>query len=956
MHQKHKKQGNIPVLVLLFFSGFICQPAYPQFYTTGEDPSHIRWDQIQSDHFQLIFPEEFVDEASRLCGLLEYYYPYNSACLNHSPSKIAVVLHNQSVLSNGFVAWAPKRMELVPVPAPDNNTDDYLSHLALHEFRHVVQVDKMKQGITKGMYYLLGQQSYGVSGLMPLWYLEGDAVDAETRLSHSGRGRLPAFEMEIKAILAENKKQYPYEKAYYGSYRDHIPDYYQYGYQMVAHARNKYGNELWENLLNYTARKPYTLYPFDYGLKKYAGLSNEKLYRETFDILGDHWNKQAENRKHNDFRVINKPGRRHYTSYRYPAYVGDSLIFAEKSGIDQINEFIFIDSAGRETSIHTPGFSMPGNITVAGNRIAWAEVITDIRWLKRNYSVIKIFDLSSGKEKVLAWRTKYFSPDLSSDGQKIVVVAVDTRNRYAMVILDANNGLVLDSLPSPDNRFLQYPVWGVNDREIFVTALSEQGKCLMKYDCEQHDWQCIFQSGFENIAELCSSPDYLLFRGTFSGIDNIYAFEYMTGKVFQVTSSRFGAFYPEVSTDAAYLIYSDYTSKGFNVVETEFNPVSWIPLEDLPEKNEQLNIPSPEDIKNIPVYTGSPDQEYEVKPYRKYANLFNFHSWSPFYFNYNDPDLEQVNVSPGVSLLSQNKLGTAITLLGYEYAGGEHYLHSSFIYTGFFPVLKAGVDYGGLPIVAEPPETEQIPQKIKTELNYRFEVSLPVNLTVNRMISGVHPSAEATYNRTYFFYTHPWGYHSGITYMNYRFYAYSYLKTSMRDILPQWGCIGDIRYVDTPFENEQIGSAFAASGTVYLPGFTRHHTLRTNISYQKQDPAKYIFNNLLAMPRGIDAINMLQMSRLTMDYVFPLVYPDIRLGSYLAYIKRIRAALFYDYATGEDKQSNEQSFQSAGLDLTADVHLFRILFPFNTGVRLIYLPDDNEAKAELIFSVDLNRF
>lgn len=98
------------------------------------------------------------------------------------------------------------------------------------------------------------------------------------------------------------------------------------------------------------------------------------------------------------------------------------------------------------------------------------------------------------------------------------------------------------------------------------------------------------------------------------------------------------------------------------------------------------------------------------------------------------------------------------------------------------------------------------------------------------------------------------------------------------------------------------------------------------------------------------------MSRLTMDYVFPLVYPDIRLGSYLAYIKRIRAALFYDYATGEDKQSNEQSFQSAGLDLTADVHLFRILFPFNTGVRLIYLPDDNEAKAELIFSVDLNRF
>ena len=95
----------------------------------------------------------------------------------------------------------------------------------------------------------------------------------------SGRGRLPSFEMEIKAILAEKPELYSYEKAIFGSYRDYIPDHYQYGYQMVSHARNKYGNDLWENVLNYTARKPFTLYPNYFSLKKHTGLSKKDFTR-----------------------------------------------------------------------------------------------------------------------------------------------------------------------------------------------------------------------------------------------------------------------------------------------------------------------------------------------------------------------------------------------------------------------------------------------------------------------------------------------------------------------------------------------------------------------------------------------------------------------------------------------------------------------------------------------------
>ena len=387
---------------------------HAQYYSGGEDPANIKWNQINTGHFKVIYPREFRSEAQRTTYLLEYYYDQNSDYLSHRPGKIPVVLHNRSVRSNGFVAWAPKRMELVTTPPADNYPQDYIEQLVLHEFRHVVQVDKMKQGITRGLTWILGEQAQGaVTGLVPFWYLEGNAVDAETKLSLAGRGRLPSFEKEIKALLLEKNTIYPYEKAFYGSYKDFVPTHYHYGYQMAAFGRTRYGDSLWSHMEDYTARKPYTLYPFYFGLKKYAASSRKKLYHETLDTLKLHWSQAARERTYTPFTAINNTEKKHYTSYRFPRYLNDSLIFAEKSGVDIISRFVAIDSEGKETRIHTPGFSLQDNITCAGNLIAWTEVINDPRWERQSYSVIKTWDREKKVEKLLMPGSRYQSPDLS---------------------------------------------------------------------------------------------------------------------------------------------------------------------------------------------------------------------------------------------------------------------------------------------------------------------------------------------------------------------------------------------------------------------------------------------------------------------------------------------------------------------------------------------------------------
>jgi hypothetical protein len=854
-------------------------------------------------------------------------------------------------------------MELVTTPSQGLYSHDYLEQLALHEFRHVVQVDKLKQGFTKGLSYVTGEMGIGaVAGMMPFWFLEGDAVDAETRLSHAGRGRQPSFEMEIKALLAEKPRLYSYEKAIMGSYRDYIPDHYRYGYQMVSHGRNKYGKDLWGKMIDYTARHPFTIYPFYFGLRKYAGTSKSGLYRETYETLRSHWAHRDSTRILTPSKQLNKRKSKHYTSYRFPRYVNDSLVFAEKSGMDQINEFILVDREGKEERIHRPGFYDAANIGVGQGKIVWTEIIRDPRWARRNYSIIKIFDMATKTERLLAWNTRYFAPDLSPDASLVVAIEADEQNKYFLVVINEKDGDMIHRIPAPGNQYLQFPVWDRQQKGVFVTALGSAGKKILYIDLDGKEWKTLFDAGFKDIAELHAGVNHLLFRGTFSGIDNIYALNLETNECKRVTSSRFGAFMPNLSANGEKLIYSDYTSQGFNIVESTFDPGSFLPFSDINGEGEQLNIPTEEEESVVPVPSRGIQENFESRPYRKISNLFNFHSWVPLYFDIDDPSIENVPVSPGVMVFSQNRLSTATTTLGYEYKAGEHLLHAAFTYSGWYPVFKLSYDYGGKPFVAPPPNGGEAPSTVRTDMSLNLEVYLPLDLTTNRWVLGMRPSLESRFSRAYFYYHDLNAYKSGMTFMEYRFYLYNYLKRSYRDILPRAGQVFDLRFVNTPFDDEQLGSTLAGTAVFYLPGLLRHQTLKISAGVQKQNPKNYLMGNLIKMPRGIINHTAVGIRKLTADYVFPICYPDLRIW-HAAYFKRFRGSVFYDYAWGKevymDDSENgpvDKDFKSFGLELITDVHLAQFFFAFNIGGRVIYLPETRSTRTEFVFTIDLDQF
>ncbi len=272
------------ILMLILTIGFSNLKA--QYFQTGQDPASIKWRQINTKNFQLIYPDYYELQAQKLASIMEKVYAYRSKSMHYSPRPISIILHTQTVQSNGLVAWAPKRSEFYTIPHQDIYPQNWLEQLAVHEFRHVVQIDKINSELPKIIKVLLGEQGTALvfGTFLPWWFIEGDAVVTETALSNFGRGRFPSFLMELKAQVVE-KGTYKYDKAYNGSIKDFVPDHYKLGYYLVGEARKKYGVGVWDSVVTRVGTKPFSLNPFNKALKMETGFNKVQLYNSLFGEL-----------------------------------------------------------------------------------------------------------------------------------------------------------------------------------------------------------------------------------------------------------------------------------------------------------------------------------------------------------------------------------------------------------------------------------------------------------------------------------------------------------------------------------------------------------------------------------------------------------------------------------------------------------------------------------------------
>lgn len=936
---------------LCFLSGLFYN-AHAQLTGMGQDPSSVRWRQIQTKKFKLVYDTCYENQAQKVAAILDYSLSIAGNTLHQSLAKTPVLLHNHHAISNGFVTVMPNRMEFYTVPPQDQPAVGWFELLSIHEGRHQAQMLRMNASYLRYSRYLFGEGLWGANAALqaPSWFYEGDAVTTETALTNSGRGRLPSFVMATRARLLETHRPFHFRKAWHGSYKDYVPNQYEFGYLMVAYNRLKYGTGLWESTLQGIADSPLpgVTTPFLDAIRNRTFKNRRQLYNETYRALDSIWTAENLHLSLTSFdRVTQKPFS--YTNYTSPVVTEGKLV-AYRRGLSFTPAVFSIDrNTGEVKKLFEPGYILSEKISAQGNWIYWDEYRHDSRWANRSYAVIMAYNIVTGKKKQLTQKSRYYAPSVSADGEKMAVVENDVKGLNSLVILNVTTGEKLRSFAF-EEKAVQYPCWSSDGNSIAYTMVADNAKGLYSINVESGKVDTFIEPGFYQLEKPFWSGNTIYFSASYSGIDNIYALNVNDKKVFQVTSASNGAFDACVSQDT--LIYANYTMDGMEIVQSAIDSDKWtekkivdtyqMALADKLSLQEPQKY-SPDSVKYI---------RYDSRPYRKIGHLFHIHSWVPLYANGSATTLDRLFM-PGYTVANQNLLNTFVFTGGQGFRQGK--LHSSLYATwqGWFPVFQAGLSYGdSVKMYGLASDYRSSASKFMAYAS----VSLPLSTVNGQYGFSLLPGATYSYdNRLYLTRNGQIfeGAHNSVFSVN----ASVTKNYAVRDIFPKLGVKTEFMYVrpinpSNVFSPQQVGTV-----KVFLPGLYYHHSLRISLAYEDQQLNNYFQPDRLPAPRGYEFLwdtatpSFTTMKRWAVDYSLPLVYPDITVLK-VFYLKRIWLTGFYENSQAkvyENRAWQNRNYVSNGGELYFDFRAFSLPPTLRIGYRLSFVPSENRSEAMIVW-------
>ena len=948
--------------IILLFSLVLYLPSQAQYYDTGEDPAKLKWLQIKTEHFMVIYPENFGTEGVIYARSLEESHKVLSQHYDIKKYRIPVIIHNYTTFSNGYVAWAPRRMELYPTPEQNTIPGDPVKQLTLHELSHVMQMNTLNRGLTGAFSIFLGEQAPGAAAsLLPLWYLEGEAVLNETMYSESGRGRSAAFQKQLKAIAVEKNKMYNYDKFLNGSYRDFVPDRYRYGYQLVAAAYRRFDPDIWNRVLKLTGNAPVLLNPVNISLLSGSKMTKQRLFNETVDTLASKWIREISEEGRQDYKTIIPVPDKKYINYSSPVKVDENSYAAVKTSLYTPPEFVLINNSDlTEKRIFVPGFIYPYHITSARRNLVWVENQPDPRWNNRDYSVIKRLDLRNMSVKQLTRKTRYLSAAISPDGKFIAATENTVNNKNNLVLLEPSTGKILKSFPTPDNAYLQRPQWSDDGTQIILISLSARGEGIISFNIKSESWSTLIDENWSDFQSVFYRNDSLFFVSSASGTENIYL-KTPGNEHKMMTNSKYGA--TDVTLDNNMMIFSDYSVNGNKICTldlasqrsfAEADPTrSYFQIDDI-EK------PAAADVS-------IPGNTYYPKPYRKLLHPVKLHSWMPFYADLETIQSDPLAIRPGFTILSQNNLSTVISTLGYEYSEKRHKLHSTLTWKGWYPVLESRIDYGGSPYIYKMGSGAGDPASVSPGIYFTNSVYVPLTYSNSKFSQHIRPSVTSVYQNNYVYMKEDSLYDYGQTMFSGRLYFSNYHRSVNRDIYPRIAQVFDLAFSFYPFDRKIYGNDIILRTAFYFPGFFRNNGIRLRYENETQVIEKLLTYNRVNLPRGYKNIISEDLKFVSVDYVAPLLYPDISIGR-LLYLKRIRAGLFFDYAKGSGNyhlinadgrlvvdsfRDYAETFSSYGVELVSDFHVLRIPYQVSAGIQASWIRGEKSPALEMVFNIDI---
>ena len=941
------------------------------------NPPSLRWYQMRTPHFQVIFPAGFDSQALRMANTLEHIRVPESRSLGTPSVPLPVILQNRSSISNGFVALGPRRSEFYTMSTQNYNflgSNDWLNLLASHEYRHMAQYSHANRGFNRLIYRISGQEALaGMSFLAaPQWFWEGDAVATETAFTHSGRGRIPEFDLVFRTNLLE-RKDFGYNKQYLRSYRNYIPDHYVLGYHLVSYLRKTSGMPgIWGVVSGDAWSVPFKPLTFSASVHRNSGFYLNRFYAKMAADMKSEWQEYLSRLQFTPFEIVSKRKNGIYTNYSYPQYLADGRVLALKAGLADVQQLVVLGGP-EEDGKHIPGpVNDSGMLSAVGSRVVWNEFRFDPRWPMVSWSVIRVHNTDSSKllARTLTAKTRYAGASLSPDGTRIATVEQTQEYGARVVVLDAFNGKVIRTCNGLDGAYYSMVRWYETGDALVALRTTQDGKAVVRIGIDDGTEAELIPVSNRNVGHPVISGHHLFYNAPSGGIDNLFAMNLKSGRHYQVTVARYGAYNPSVSPDKKHIVYNNQSRDGMDVVRIPYDTTTWIadPVEPANAPNSWRHLVEQEGRPGL--FDSIPKTTYPVERYHRGAHLIKVHSWGAFV----STDLR----SGRFGITSKDVLSNLSLNAGLEFDLQERTISTETraSFQTFLPIIDVEYQSGLRDVkVAEDLEiitairngdTTRVVEDVSftwKEKTLETGLRLPLNLTHSRFFTQINTGLyfgsttvsdfKNSFNGggrvitqdipQYFFRSYQDN--GRLLYSRFGLTAYNLMKRSPRDINSRWGQMIDLTASGTLGKSDFSGGQQSLVTWLYFPGLFRNHSFwgywayqNTRITWRERD--NYTFRNQIPVARGAGVGRYEQMYAMSANYALPLFYPDLHLGP-LVNVKRVRLNGFTDYVFADNpglqaitKENESRTYLSVGGEVKFDINLLRLLPELDFGIRV----------------------
>lgn len=964
----------------------LCAQAQIQiFSTTGNDPGSLRWSTFQTGDYQLIYPRGLDSLATVYGTLLQQYSVPLSASSGFQPNELfrqpmPVILHPYSGISNGLVAWAPRRMDLFTLPDVSGLTPvPWAKLLAIHEGRHVAQKQFLRTGFWKGFHYPFGELAEMIIGMIPnSSLLEGDAVVAETALTQAGRGRSGDFlsEMRMYFDIGDLRNWYQWR---YGSIKKYTPDIYRLGYLTVAGYRYLYEDPYYTTKFLKVASTLGGAFSAMNSASKQS--SGKKLPEAWAEMMYTYQNLWVQNDNHRAPFSGTKPQvalPRFYTVYA-GAVPGDGAVYAEKAGMDLPAVLVRVSPDGKEKTL--AAFGGEGKLAWSAplRRVYWSEAIPDIRWTLKQDAQIRYYDEQTGRQGSLVRDGRYFSPAVAPDGLSVAAVEYPTDGSAAVVVLDARTGSLLRRWVAPDGFQPTEVVF--QDAGLVFAAITDEGTGLYRVPKNGGRPETILAPQPVTVKDLSAvDGNTILLVSDRTGTSEAYTLS--EGTLTQLSITKYGLGCPFFVDGRLYA----------SVLQPEGRILSRVDC--LPEAVDFSDIyrdPVAETLsaqeKEMSTFLKNPAVELTpAKPFRKLSDAFHFHSWAPVYVDLSRAEISFQDylfqtVAFGATGFFTNRLGTVNGSVGLSFhkkaspadkmpgAG----VHARVSYSGLYPVFDFALDLGDrdaalqVPYLVTKDKTTFIRSSPygKMYVGGEAAVSLPLDFSSGGWERKIEPSlvasvsndklfgpflpvklnyaAEGNYSEDASYKEKPNWTSETIAYRTSAILRGSVLRPAAHSqLMPSKGIGFEVGVTGADRNWAEYAKVYG-----YLPGLHPWHGLKVTAALRHYTGNRYSFwftDPCPPAPRGlVKTVSLLDAAplagKISLDYAMPILPMDFAIGN-IFYFRNLEVVPFADLtvlrpAEGFDMGGN--LLWSAGADIAVNIQrLILVSSNFSIGARVAY--------------------